>query len=185
MKQRLFVAINLDDTTTLSVGKIIAKLPDLPALRKTKLDNLHLTLQFLGDTEENLIPEIQALLDNLSSRSPAVKLEFTQLIGFPSWQQPQHLRLSVKNDSLKDLQANLAKKLIKIVPTLDGRTFQAHITLARVKSLDATTLNKIRFLDKTITLPSTMPATTIALMASTPTPAGSVYQLLSRHMLAQ
>ncbi|MFA5967559.1 MAG: RNA 2',3'-cyclic phosphodiesterase [Patescibacteria group bacterium] len=183
MNQRLFIAIHLDAATKLAIAKIAAKLPDSSALNKTRVDNLHLTLQFLGDTEEDLIPEIQIILNNVANRHPSAELKFTQLSAFPSWQQPHHLRLGVVNDSLKNIQADLLNSLIKIVPTLDARPFQPHITLARVKSLDVVTLNKLQSLNGVITLPAIMSATSIDLMASTLTPHGPIYTLISQHHL--
>ena len=85
MDQRLFVAINLDNTAKLALVKVMAQLPSSPTLNKTKIDNLHLTLQFLGDTAEELIPEIKNIINQIAASHPVVALNFDQLDGWPQF----------------------------------------------------------------------------------------------------
>jgi len=185
MKKRLFVAINLDNAAKLALAKIIAQLPDSPAFNKIRVDNQHLTLQFLGDTEEELIPQIQEILNNTATKYPALELNFTSLGAFPNWQQPNIIWIGIGGPHLKDLQVELAHQLIKIAPTMDTKPFQPHLTLARVKFLPSPTESaKIQFLKNNIVLPPITKVSSIDLMASTLTPQGPIHTTLSQHRLA-
>ncbi len=184
MKQRLFVAINLDNAAKLALAKIAAQLPDSPAFKKTRVDNQHLTLQFLGDTEEELIPQIQGILNNTAAKYPTLKLSFTELGAFPNWQQPNIIWIGIDGSHLKELQAELAHQLIKVVPTMDTKPFQPHLTLARIKfPPNPTESAKIQSLKNDITLPPATKVSSIDLMASTLTPQGPIHTLLSQHSL--
>lgn len=182
MKKRLFVAINLDNAAKLALAKIVAQLPDSPAFKKTRIDNQHLTLQFLGDTEEELIPQIQGILNNTATRYPALKLSFTQLGAFPNWQQPNIIWIGLDGSHLKDLQVELARQLIKIVPTMDTKPFKPHLTLARIKSpLNQSTLNVLQTLKNNPLLPAPTQILHIDLMSSTLTPQGANHVYISSH----
>lgn len=184
MTKRLFVAINLDNAAKLALAEIVAQLPDSPSFNKTKVDNQHLTLQFLGDTEEELLPQIQEILNNTAACYPALKPSFTPLGAFPNWQQPNIIWIGIDGLHLKDLQTELAQKLIKIVPTMDTKPFQPHLTLARIKSLlNPTESAKIQSLKNNITLPPATNVSSIDLMSSTLTPQGPIYTVLSQHYL--
>ncbi|MFW9928197.1 MAG: 2'-5' RNA ligase family protein, partial [Candidatus Thorarchaeota archaeon] len=55
---RLFIAIEIENQDCKNTLKEIQDLlPDI-SLKLVSVENLHLTLKFLGDTEKSLIPEI-------------------------------------------------------------------------------------------------------------------------------
>lgn len=182
MKKRLFIAINFDTATKLAVAKLIAAFPNTVALNKTKLDNLHLTVQFLGDVEEESISDIQTILTSVAEQFASTELNFTQLGAFPNWQTPNIIWLGLApNLILAKLYQQLTPQLLKLVPTMDTKSFRPHLTLARIKSaLSATELKLIQ----SAHLPFiSVPVTQINLMTSTLTSVGPVYQLISRHPL--
>jgi len=181
MEKRLFVAINLDNTAKLALVKVMAQLPSSPTLNKTKIDNLHLTLQFLGDTAEELIPEIKNIINQIAASHPVVELNFDQLVAFPNWDQPQTICIGVIGLPLQSLHTDLAQQLIKFAPSMDIKFFQPHVTLARIKyPLAPNDMTKIRSIKTSI--PPTK-ITSIDLMASTLTPQGPIYARLSEHYL--
>lgn len=181
MNQRLFVAINLDNPTKLALAKIIGQLPNSPAINKTRVDNLHLTLQFLGDTQENLIPEIQAILDTVAATYQPLQLSFDQIGAFPNWPMPHTIWIGVDADNLFKLQTELAQRLIELVPTLELKPFTPHLTLARLKSPLAN-IDQIKSLANPY-IPTVF-ITHIDLMASDLTPQGPIYTVISQHNLA-
>ena len=59
MTIRAFIAIGLPEELKAEIGRISSALSSrIPGVRWVPLENLHLTLKFLGDTEEALIPDI-------------------------------------------------------------------------------------------------------------------------------
>lgn len=184
MTQRLFIALNLDAATKLALVKIISQFPDTHSLNKTKSDNLHLTLQFLGDTEVGLIPKIQSILKSIADQYPSFELSCTRWGTFPNFQQPHTIWIGVAGPRLLELQTVLTKQLSKIVPTLDTKPFQPHLTLARIKPpLSPDDLTQIQSLATKIILPPPTLVTSIDLMASTLTPRGPIHNLVSHHPL--
>ncbi|MFH0912096.1 MAG: RNA 2',3'-cyclic phosphodiesterase [Patescibacteria group bacterium] len=182
MKQRLFVAINLSTATKLALLKISSQLPTSPALRTAKADNLHLTLQFLGDIEIDSIPAIRDVLTLVANQHHPFELACTRLGAFPNFNQPQTIWIGVMGPRLMELQTDLTKSLRKLVPTLDTKPFKPHLTLARVKApLSTKDLATLQSLTTKIILPPPTSVTSIDLMASTLTPRGPIHNLVSHH----
>jgi len=184
MTQRLFIAINLDAATKLALVQIITQFPDTRSLNKTKSDNLHLTLQFLGDTEVGLIPEIQDILKSIADQYPQFELNCTRWGAFPNFQQPHTIWIGVAGPRLLELQTALTKQLSRIVlNNKNTKPFQPHLTLARVKfPLSSNDLTQIQSLATKIILPPPTSAKSLDLMASTLTPRGPIHSLVSRHL---
>jgi 2'-5' RNA ligase len=133
MKKRLFVALNFDPATRLAVARLVVQLPNHSGLNKTKVDNLHLTLLFLGDTDEELIPQLSQALEEIAATNSALTLQFNHLGGFPDLFRPQTIWIGLTGDSLNQLQQAIAYQLLSIVPTADTKPFRPHLTIARVK----------------------------------------------------
>ena len=56
-RHRVFIAINLPAEVRKELGNFYTKHPELPA-KWTKKDNLHITLEFLGDLTDVEIGEV-------------------------------------------------------------------------------------------------------------------------------
>lgn len=108
---------------------------DLPSLRVTAKDNLHLTLVFLGNlTEEQLdntvIPRVTEIVDQATPGW----VYFHQLAGFPSEQQPRHLVLEGDGSpSAEMLQESLQQSLQDLTGNQERRAWRPHITLGRFR----------------------------------------------------
>ncbi|OGB74370.1 2'-5' RNA ligase [candidate division Kazan bacterium RBG_13_50_9] len=182
MKKRLFIAINFDASTKLAIAQIAQTLPTHNHLKKTAVDNLHLTLLFLGDTDEELIPEIQAALEVAAKNFFPLELTFTQMGVFPNPHLPQIVWLGLKGDGLILAQQHLSQQLDGMSFLRDSKPFRPHLTIARVKGpLPKETIGALRELRPP--LPPLTIVSSIDLMASQLTPAGPIYTLISSHSL--
>ena len=77
--KRLFIALPIADASRTAVYRGIISAPalrDLPVSR-TGYANLHLTLQFLGDTDEKRVPELKKIIDALPAPESAQSIHFT------------------------------------------------------------------------------------------------------------
>lgn len=178
MKKRLFIAINLPPEARVGLGRLIARLPNQPGITKTKLDNHHLTLLFLGDTDEEVIPRISEELNKISEKFSPLPLSFTGLGGFPDLNQPQILWVGLDGGELTALQSEIAKATAPLAPNADTKPFRPHLTLARIKNHFRIDKNQLG------PLVSTLPhftANHIYLMESQLTPRGSIYTEFSSH----
>lgn len=139
---RLFLAAPVDDGLARPLLESLrASQNDLPPLKPTPRDNLHLTLLFLGDhtstsVNEDLIPRID---ETLSQAIPG-RIHFRQVAGFPSTKEPKYLALEgYGSPSAQALREQLIQGLAGLLPSSgksDGN-WRPHVTLARL--LEAST----------------------------------------------
>jgi len=100
-------------------------------------ENIHITLNFLGDTDPDAIGEQAARMREVLLDKLPISLGITDTGIFPHANDPRVLWVgSVPFDkALKPLILDLRDLLTKFGYQLDNRKFQPHITLGRVKSI--------------------------------------------------
>jgi RNA 2',3'-cyclic 3'-phosphodiesterase len=92
--------------------------------------NLHLTLKFLGEVDEDKIPEIIKAIKEINY--PSFEVSLTNLGFFPSKEKPKVIWVGLDpEDKVIDLQQKVDEALLTVVPT--EQQFQAHLTLGRIK----------------------------------------------------
>jgi 2'-5' RNA ligase len=127
---RLFIAINFNNDFKNAVSEIYRKLNKSGVKGNfTLLDNLHLTLAFLGET--NKVDEIKKVIDNV--KFAPFTLEFEKINSFKSGAK-NIVYLETKSDSLNALATDLRTKLKNKSVKFDEKDFKAHITLIREAS---------------------------------------------------
>ncbi len=133
---RAFISINIPEEIKKEIKKIQDSLPEFFG-KKTELENLHLTLKFLGETEEKRIEEIKEKLREIKIEK--FKTEIDEIGIF----SPNFIRivwLHMKDcDNLQKQIDNALKNLFK-----PEKRFMSHLTIARVKGVK----DKKRFLQE-------------------------------------
>lgn len=175
---RLFIAIDLTDATKNAIQQCcqpLKKHPQLTALNWTKLENLHITLRFLGDTPPAKLDPIINALQQQTKLTPFT-LRTTKVTVFP----PQHERLLVLlvhlSHELAALYQQVNQTLSLLALAQDPRPFLPHITVARAKP--TTHFPFIPELMTTVTLEQQIDH--ICLYQSDTRPEGSCYTVLKR-----
>ena len=111
--------------------------PAWPALRWTGPQAWHLTLAFLGEVREEVVPELTARLERAARRHPAQALAVRGGGAFPSAARARVLWAGVHADrpALAALAASVAAGARRAgAPSPDeDRRFRPHITLARLR----------------------------------------------------
>lgn len=127
--QRLFVAIALPEELRTEYGRSLQH--DIPNVRWTRRDQLHLTLHFLGDVKKD---PIKKLVNELSMiRVNAFKLVFDHCGFFPVEQRPRVFWLGFKRSaSLTALHSEIKHILGDLGLAKDDRAFKPHLTIARL-----------------------------------------------------
>ena len=100
MPKRLFIAIDPDPAAIDAILGLISTIKreyPISGARYTSPKNLHLTLLFLGDRDERLIPKISNRLEEICREFSAFNLSFSKLGVFPSRRSPRILWLGVEN----------------------------------------------------------------------------------------
>ena len=152
MKKRLFIATNLAPELEKQLGYLLDQLRDFSYLKTADKNQLHLTLAFLGDTDETKMPTITNILNKLSREETSITLEPLppELISPPRHSPSLHSQLNTHNSQLSpfrgiwlaikpnpaliQLADNLRARLNSAGFPLDPKPFNGHITLARSKT---------------------------------------------------
>jgi RNA 2',3'-cyclic 3'-phosphodiesterase len=126
---RLFVAIDLPDVIKKEVQAICR---DLPGARLVEGGQLHLTLRFIGDADEQLFQGIRDHLGRVKWESFGIELRG---VGhFPPGKRARVLWVGVDApDALHSLQRDVEQALVLAGVPPEGRGFSPHITLARFR----------------------------------------------------
>ena len=126
---RLFVAIDLPDRIKQAVAGICR---GVPGVRWLPPDQLHLTLRFIGETEDAAIATIRSGLAAITS--PAFPLSLREMGCFPSPRRPRVLWVGLSGGApLMQLQHDVETALVAAGLPPEERPFSPHITLARLR----------------------------------------------------
>lgn len=131
---RLFVAVDPSGEVQRSVGKHIeAMKPLAPHAKWSRTEALHLTLAFLGEVQEALVPSFAEALEPLGKLHGPFELE---AMGSGTFGPPLHPRvLWVGLEGAVQALANLRKDVARVLAPLgyleEARAFSPHLTLAR------------------------------------------------------
>ena len=145
---RCFIGIDVPIVAIKEIQKIQKKLEPNFTGRLTSSENLHLTLKFLGEIEEDAINDVKKRLSSITHSPFELTLKdvgvFSQKIIKIIW-------VKVSDVPLQPLVDNCLKDIFK----LENR-FMGHITIARVRSLvdknsflqliNTTRVNKMSFM---------------------------------------
>jgi len=97
----------------------------------TELENLHLTLKFLGEIEENKLEDVKKELQKIKFNSFEVSLGD---LGFFSERRFRILWIKLLGKEIWDLQGEIDKIMEEVGFKKEDR-FMSHITLARIKEV--------------------------------------------------
>ena len=130
--KRLFIAITPPQDLVASLATPLRKVPrDL--IRRTPLEQVHITLSFLGDVQ----PQVQeSLMDALAAMPPLApfKLSLQGAGLLPSKRNPKVLFVAVKESpELFSLKTALDTVLLSVGLTPEERRFTPHLTVARIR----------------------------------------------------
>ena len=133
---RLFVAIDLPEDVRESLGRLQSDLRrrDLPGLRWTRPEGVHLTLKFLGETPASSLAAIEGALARAVRGAQPFRLALGAPGTFGNRRGPRVLWVDVEGDvkPLQQLQAAVERELAAAGVAPEERGFSPHLTLARV-----------------------------------------------------
>ena len=72
-KIRAFISVDIPESMQREIVKIQENLPDFKG-KLTKTENLHLTLKFLGDIDEKIMPEVKKRLKEIDVHAFEAKI---------------------------------------------------------------------------------------------------------------
>lgn len=131
---RLFTAVPLPENVKRSLAEWGAAHKSSYSFQKwAHRDDLHITLFFMGDTEEKALPKIKnALQDITASHSPfELRLNGLGTFGPPAAPSILWTGLEGGRERLSDLHRDVQHALVRVGYTKEDKSFRPHITLAR------------------------------------------------------
>jgi len=135
MRHRIFIAINLPEKVKETLSGYQEKWSDLP-VRWVKFQSLHLTLDFLGEIEDQDLAEICRGLKDIAPKHSPFFINLTQINYDVEGEKMPRLIWATgeKSEKLSLLKKNLDIFLNKKIGfNTERRDFLPHITLGRVK----------------------------------------------------
>ena len=144
MKKRLFLAIPLTKTIRESFAQYQRSL-NLEDVRWIPKKNLHITLYFLGDTDEVTIPEIIEELNLFFNTVNSFSLKFDKIsLAPPGSKKPRIIWAEFEpNPEFENLMSGVRKILNKFAKEpSEHKEIIPHVTLARFKP--TTKFNKLK-----------------------------------------
>jgi len=130
---RGFIAVDVPPLTSLErlAGELRGASSSLKVVRT---DQIHLTLKFLGDTEEGLVPEIVTAIREAGADVRPFEVRVRGTGAFPSLARMNVIWVGVEDaEPLAKIARALESSLESLGFPREARAWRAHATLARVK----------------------------------------------------
>jgi len=134
---RLFVSVDLPDDLAEPVADLQAEFEDASGLSFTDPEQAHVTMKFLGDTDEDRLPdlehELEAAVDDAGADPFTVR--YGGLGVFPSLEYISVLWLGVEDggDKLTRLHEAIEGRTTDLGFDPESHDFTPHVTLARME----------------------------------------------------
>ena len=138
---RLFVALPLPEKIKQRLGIVVEKLraecEGIP-IKWVAPENIHLTLKFLGETEQLLVTKIGAEMKSVAADFPSFSCKLREIGGFPNLRKPRVLWTGIGPDSetnrLAELASTVDNRMHKLGFGMENRPFKSHLTIGRVRN---------------------------------------------------
>lgn len=147
---RLFVAVDLTTELSAVVGELLGELRRIRSATQaawTKPENLHFTMQFLGEVEESRLPALHHALTEAAHAQSAFELQLAGWGVFPNATRPRVVWLGCAEPvaPMIALADGIGRALEPVGFPREARPFHPHLTLARLRqpTLDETVRRRL------------------------------------------
>lgn len=168
---RTFIALDMPASFQADLVRLARQLSMAVEGRFMKRDTYHLTLAFLGETDEATIRGTMPIVDALAEGRDSIWLHPEGLGKFGRASDATLVLMLQQTDPLMRLAQDLRDQLAACGVAFDGKKFKPHITLARRARIPKGSLTELAF-------PAPARATSLTLYKSTLAPEGATYKPL-------
>lgn len=178
---RLFIAVPIPADIGGKLGEIINGLKRTGAdVKWVKPESIHITLKFLGETDEKKIPAIVSAIENLSIKSKDLTAEVHGIGFFPDQKRPRVIWAGLRENKpfLSDAALKIDQALSAHGFEREKRRFSPHLTIGRFRGNRG--LQALIFETEKLKAASfgSFPITCFNLYSSTLKPSGAEYKIL-------
>ena len=97
-------------------------------------EQFHITLFFLGDTDEEMIPRIRTQLGNMADQFNSFNINLSGLGVFKNINKPRVLWTGIyQYDTMKKIKERIEEEMVALGFPAEEREFRPHLTIARLK----------------------------------------------------
>jgi RNA 2',3'-cyclic 3'-phosphodiesterase len=136
--KRIFIAVKVEPGETLS-GLISTFKAGLSkdSIKWTNPGNIHITLAFLGDTDDKMIEPISSMLHGQCKKATKFELVLKGSGVFRNMNDPRIIWTGIEpSEKLNYLNKVIVAGLKELNIKLEDRPFNPHLTLGRIKHLN-------------------------------------------------
>ena len=177
--ERVFIAINLPEEAKNEIEFFLAKLKKkVGYVTWSSPENMHITLQFLGNLGLEKIDELCSALNTLENKyNSEMEFKLGKLNAFPNIFNAKIIYLEARQQtgtSVMKLYKEILDELIKLDLEIDMRKWFSHITLGRAKSkIDSNIFERFN-----LEVEIKFKIKSFELMESILTPSGPIYKVI-------
>jgi len=178
---RSFIAIPLAPDVQTGLRPVLEQFHRTDAdVRWDMVEKMHITLRFLGNTREDLVPQLSEKLGDIARRFTPMEIAFAGVGAFPNERAPRVVWVGIRPEAaLAEVQIEIEQACRVMGFPPEDRAFHPHLTLGRVKG--TRNLGRLTEALKTVTFePIPQRCTELILMKSVLRPEGAVYTALNR-----
>ncbi|HDP98128.1 MAG TPA: RNA 2',3'-cyclic phosphodiesterase [bacterium] len=135
-KIRTFIAVEIPPGIKTKVAELQSELKQYgDKVNWVKPRGLHLTLKFLGATEESLLDKIISQLNAATTGTSPFQIKLEGLGAFPNLKRPRVLWCGVTDGAsgLSILASSIDRRLNTLGFAEENRPYSAHLTICRIK----------------------------------------------------
>lgn len=172
---RAFLAVEIPQHVRKHVWRIVEdeKHNDMP-IKWVKLENMHITLKFLGEIDEKQQADISSTIKQIVGKHESFAVNLKDIGCFPNPKYPRVLWVGVEkgSEALCTLAREIDEQLVRLGFKQEKR-FHPHLTIARMR--------KPCVIDKILRhsiVTDTFKSEAVVLCKSTLTPQGPIYEPL-------
>lgn len=145
---RCFIAIDITEQIRRDLGEIIDRLKKHDTdVKWVPSENIHLTLKFLGNTPEKLLPKIREELFNVVLYYKPFYITIYTTGVFPNRKYPRVIWIGVKDSEiLRRLYVDIENAMVSLGFKKENKKYSPHLTIGRMRSQKGI-MNLIHVLD--------------------------------------
>lgn len=133
---RSFIAIDLPTKIQTRLDRVSTqlqeRLEDVP-VRWVPVENIHLTLKFLGDVSESNLEVLKDVLRTVVANYDKFEISIGGMGAFPQARRPRVIWIGIESPpELASIQRNIESETARLGYARERRPFSPHLTLARV-----------------------------------------------------
>ncbi|MDD5191149.1 MAG: RNA 2',3'-cyclic phosphodiesterase [Dehalococcoidales bacterium] len=188
---RCFIAIELPVEVKNELAGLIHSLKNRSLNFMSWVDpkGIHITLKFLGEVSQELIPDIEQSMEDAAQQSHPFQLGVSGTGAFPNLNRPELIWVGVNGemDKLNALQKNIDINMEMLGFPREKKPYTPHLTLARVRieapDFDRQRLGKL-LAATSFTSALAVKVTGVHLIKSQLTPTGPIYTVMKTSRLS-